>query len=424
MGGILQLAGVLAQAACASKLEVLSFKAPFQEVDSGGERVLGNMWRTSGSAVVHTNFVRLTPDRQSKKGAVWSASSLGVVELSATIKFRISGQGKKYFGDGMALWLTDVRSYRAGDFHGVAEEFRGVGVIFDTFKNVETVSLHKDITVVINEGSSDAEAMLSGAIGCAGRLRYHEDRGDFSVAALSRAKLTIAPLSSVNDTALGLTVLLDEENSGIWVECAKAKLPQALDAAWLHRAHLGITASTGQLADNHDLLSLEVFDDQFTHLEAEVAQAQPRYFQPGEGITTDRFARIESQLDALVAQLEHLQHQLEHEMVAVDDHVRVTLEKLSRQEDISMGRIDALEAKVVSNVEDSLSQRIAALEQAMRDAVQKRISTVESRYMSKLGEVVSQKVERAGRGWTLPFVFLIIIDIVAFFGCQEVVPEI
>ena len=128
-----------------------------------GERVVGKSWRASGSAAVHSNFVRLTPDRQSKKGAVWASTSVGVSELSATLKFRISGQGKKYFGDGMALWLTDSRSYRAGDFHGSTEKFKGLGIIFDTFKNAELLSLHKDVTIVVNEGKGDVEQMLADA---------------------------------------------------------------------------------------------------------------------------------------------------------------------------------------------------------------------------------------------------------------------
>lgn len=412
------IANIIAQAACASKQQI-SFEAPFDEVNSSGDRVVGKHWRASGSAVVHTNFVRLTPDRQSKKGALWATSPLGVAELSATLKFRISGQGKKYFGDGMALWVADVRSYRAGDFHGMAEQFRGIGIIFDTFKNSETVNLHKDVTIVMNDGVADVEAMLSDATGCSGRLRYHEDRGDFSVASMSRSKLTLTPVMKNNNTVLAIAIFLDEGNSGVWAECATATLPPILDTSWLHQAHIGITASTGQLADNHDLIGLEVYGDKVTHLEAEATQAQQRYFEPGEGITADRFARIETQLDALVAQLEHLQHHLEHEIVAVDDHVRVTLEKLSRQEDTSEGRIDSLEAKVVSNVEDSLSQRIAALEQAMRDAVQKRISTVENRYMSKLGDVVAERVDGTGRGWTLPFLFLIFVDVIAFVAARK-----
>ena len=402
--------------AAASKIETLSFEAPFEEVISGGDRVVGKSWRASGSAAVHTNFVRLTPDRQSKKGAVWASTSLGVTELSATLKFRISGQGKKYFGDGMALWLTDARSYRAGDFHGSTEKFKGVGIIFDTFKNAELLSLHKDVTVVVNEGRSDVEALLGDAQGCAGSIRYHEDRGDFTVASASRAKVVVSPDDADNPktSPLTLSVLLDEANSGTFVECASFQLPKALNGGWLARAYLGVTASTGQLADNHDVLELEVFSDQTAHVEAEAAEADQKYFEPGEGISADRFLRIETQLDQLVAKLEHLQHHLEHEMVAVDDHVRVTVEKLAAQEEASEGRIDALEAKVVSNVEDSLSQRIATLEQAMRDAVQKRISSVETRYMSKLGDVVNEKVEGAGRGWTLPFLVLIAVDVVAF----------
>lgn len=407
----------------ASKIDSLSFEAPFEEVNSGGDRVVGKSWRASGSAAVHSNFVRLTPDRQSKKGAVWASTSLGVTELSATLRFRISGQGKKYFGDGMALWLTDARSYRAGDFHGATEKFKGVGIIFDTFKNAELLSLHKDVTVVVNEGKGDVEAMLGDAKGCAGSIRYHEDRGDFTVASASRAKIVVTADDPDNakTSPLTLAVHLDEANSGAFVECATFPLPKALNGGWLTRAYLGVTASTGQLADNHDLLGLEVYSDQTAHAAADDAASNEgaKFFAPGEGISADRFLRIETQLDALVAKLEHLQHHLEHEMVAVDDHVRVTLEKLASQESASESRIDALEAKVVSNVEDSLSQRIATLEQAMRDAVQKRISSVESRYMSKLGDVVNEKVEGAGRGWTIPFLVLIIVDVVAFVAIRS-----
>ena len=413
---LLALLAASASVAFGSKIETLSFEAPFEEVNANGERVVGKSWRASGSAAVHSNFVRLTPDRQSKKGAVWASTSVGVSELSATLKFRISGQGKKYFGDGMALWLTDSRSYRAGDFHGSTEKFKGMGIIFDTFKNAELLSLHKDVTIVVNEGKGDVEQMLADARGCAGNIRYHEDRGDFSVASASRAKLVITPddPGAGNASPLSLVVQLDEANGGAFADCAAFSLPPALNAGWLSRAYLGVSASTGQLADNHDVLELEAFSSQTAHVEAEAAEAEEKYFEPGEGVSPERFDRIETQLDALVAQLEHLQHHLEHEMVAVDDHVRATIDKLAKQEEASEQRIDALEAKVVSNVEDSLTQRIATLEQAMRDAVQKRISTVENRYMSKLGDVVSDKIDNAGRGWTWPFLFLIVVDVIAF----------
>jgi hypothetical protein len=67
----------------------------------------------------------LTPDRQSKRGAIWSRKPLGVSTFSTTLEFRISGQGKKFFGDGMALWFSQQAYYVEGDFHGTAEKFTG-----------------------------------------------------------------------------------------------------------------------------------------------------------------------------------------------------------------------------------------------------------------------------------------------------------
>eukprot|EP01031_Cornospumella_fuschlensis_P032804 gene32804-39660_t len=114
-------------------LEHHSFEPPFTDVDASGSRVVNPHWRTSGTTVVNNNFIRLTPDRQSKKGALWSRRSVGVPSFSSVIKFRISGQGKNFFGDGLALWVVQNGYYVEGDLHGFQEKFVGVGVIFDTF---------------------------------------------------------------------------------------------------------------------------------------------------------------------------------------------------------------------------------------------------------------------------------------------------
>lgn len=392
---------VLARAA---ELEYLSFSAPFTTVNSQGERQVSKTWRASGSTAVHSNFARLTPDRQSKKGALWSTKAIGTTELSVSVKFRISGQGKKYFGDGMAFWITDLRSAKSGDFHGSTEKFNGIGIIIDTFKNAELLSYHKDVTVVVNDGSKDVEEMLSNSVGCNGDIRYHEDRGDFSIASSSRIKFTIT------DT---LDVYLDASNSGEYKECASLKVDLNLA-----KSYLGISASTGQLADNHDILELMAFSDKEVHNEVE-SDAVTEYFTPGEGINLERFDRIEASIDELFHKFQHLQHHLEHEMVAVDDHVRTTIEKLSKQEESAEVRIEDLEAKVQSTVEDSLTGRISALENAMRDAVQKRIKNVEQNYMAKLSDTVSDQLKNTGRGWTLPFLFLVVVDLIAAFAIRN-----
>ena len=121
----------------ARKLEHMSFNPPFDQVDNAGMRMVGTHWRSAGHAVVNNNFARLTPDRQSKKGALWSRKALGVPEFSAVLKFRISGQGKNFFGDGLALWVVQQSFYDPGDLHGFKENFQGVGIIFDTFRSLE-----------------------------------------------------------------------------------------------------------------------------------------------------------------------------------------------------------------------------------------------------------------------------------------------
>jgi lectin, mannose-binding 2 len=168
-----------------------SFEPPFEEIDNTGERLVGKYWRTAGHAVVNTNFARLTPDRQSKKGALWSRKPLGVPAFSGIFKFRISGQGKNFFGDGIALWITQQAYYNPGELHGSQEKFVGVGIIFDTFRNTETLSAHRDVTILLNDGEKTFEMMTDQVIGCNANFRYHSERADFSVTDSARAKVII-----------------------------------------------------------------------------------------------------------------------------------------------------------------------------------------------------------------------------------------
>ena len=172
------------------QLETHSFEPPFNEVDSSGGRMVNKWWRHSGHAVLNQNFIRLTPDRQSKKGALWTRKNLGVDSFTSTLKFRISGQGKNFFGDGIGLWVTNSAYYTEGDLHGNQEHFYGVGIIFDTFKNTENLAQHRDVTILINDGNKNVETMLSTVTGCNVNVRYHNERADFTAKDASRAQVT------------------------------------------------------------------------------------------------------------------------------------------------------------------------------------------------------------------------------------------
>ena len=62
---------------------------------------------------------------QSKKGALWSREPLSVPSFSSIIKFRISGKGKNFFGDGIAIWFVQQSFYEEGELHGFQEQFIG-----------------------------------------------------------------------------------------------------------------------------------------------------------------------------------------------------------------------------------------------------------------------------------------------------------
>jgi lectin, mannose-binding 2 len=76
-------------------------------------------------------------------------------------------------------------------------------------------------------------------------------------------------------------VLIDPTNSGSWTECASTDL-SVLPPDWLSKAFVGLTASTGQLADNHDVLSLQSFSDYEVMEHHEEAKKKEKAFSSGE----------------------------------------------------------------------------------------------------------------------------------------------
>jgi mannose-binding lectin 2 len=101
--------------AMAAKIDKLSFYGPYDKIDSNGQRYInGSWWIHGGSAEVKKNFIRLTPDRQSKKGYIWNNELIARDSISIILTYRISGTGKTWFGDGIGLWLTSSHNYIYG----------------------------------------------------------------------------------------------------------------------------------------------------------------------------------------------------------------------------------------------------------------------------------------------------------------------
>lgn len=258
VGRVLWAAAALALACAplessAKLLERVSFEKPFDDIDAEGARRVGDNFDAGGAAAVNRHFVRLTPDRQSKRGHLWGKEKLAAREFSAVLTFRISGQAKSWFGDGLALWITDSQKYVQGDNHGFIGNFNGFGFVFDTFVNQEHGGGHKDVTFFENDGSKTLDQLNEmDKVGCmAPGIRYHEKNANFNPStSLSRAKIQYKDQQ--------ISIAIDAAGTGDWVPCYSQQV--RISDAFLNNAVFGITASTGGLADNHDVIGLSVYE--------------------------------------------------------------------------------------------------------------------------------------------------------------------
>lgn len=173
--------------------------------------------------------------------------------------------------------------------------------------------------------------------------------------------------------------MVDARNTGEWTPCVNLS-SLALPRDWVRKSHIGLSASTGQLADNHDVLSLLSYSDFKVMETEEAAQAEKKLFDvaPNLGIG-DRLSRYvclssinialatctgrQNQLKPLlrvtyffvnVFRLENaiheirsaqavLDHHLEHELASVKDHIDTLVSKLDKREDKAETRITGLE---------------------------------------------------------------------------------
>jgi len=393
----------------AMRIERLSFEPPFVKVDYDGSRTVGTGWMTSGSTVVSKNFARLTPDRQNKKGAVYTSTMLDFPAATLLMEFRISGQAKQFFGDGLALWISTQFFSVFGPFHGFSEQFKGVGIIIDTFENTEWA--HKDVTVVMNDGTKDLKTMKSKLEGCSGELRFHDKRADFNPESDTAAlRVSLLPNGTMNVQISG------KGKPFVFRDCTKISLPDhGLPVGWWKDAFITITGTTGQLADNHDVVSLLVSDEAD---DAVLSAATPFHLDFLNQNTSSqdveaRLGNLEKLLTVTLAKIATLEHNLDHRFTGLDDHITVSTKKLADQEGNLEARVNALEKKLLANVEGHVESKVHLLESSVKKTIGESLVHAERSLTTKLSETVTEKVQTVSGRWKVPFAILLCLMIAA-----------
>lgn len=199
-------------------------------------------WEFFGSTIVTMDYIRLTQDAQSRQGGIWNTVPYQSKYWQVEISFRVHGHGDDLYGDGFALWYVKEPP-RGGPVFGNKDYFTGLAVIFDTYANQVGTSPHgyPYISIMVNNATlhydHEADGIHSELDGCECKFRglEHETR------------VLVQYLDDV------LTVKTDIENSGIWRDCIKRR-----DVYLPTHYYFGITSATGDLSDNHDILSIKM----------------------------------------------------------------------------------------------------------------------------------------------------------------------
>uniref|UniRef100_A0A914ZL46 L-type lectin-like domain-containing protein n=1 Tax=Parascaris univalens TaxID=6257 RepID=A0A914ZL46_PARUN len=214
-------------------------------------------WDITGSTMVSGQYIRLTPDLQSRQGGLWNTMPVWSRDWELLVNFKVHGTTGDLFGDGFAIWYVQERS-QAGNVFGSKDFFRGLAIFLDTYSNHNGPHSHGHpyISAMVNNGSlhydhdkDGTHTQLGGEhVGCEAKFRNKEHETQILV-------------RYVGDT---LSVFTDISGAGVWKECMSVngvRLPTGY--------YFGMSAATGDLTDNHDIVSVKMFEQEFAHVEKE-----------------------------------------------------------------------------------------------------------------------------------------------------------
>lgn len=293
------------------------------EGDPDPALMLLSRWDIGGHSEVDDDRVRLTRNKQGQRGWLWlhdpPSDRAFAGRWRIDLQMRIGGTSAAYFGDGMALWLVQGRP-RNGNNFGHSTEYRGLGVFFDTFDNSggrQSARKYPSVSMAFSDGkhfnapfdrnAADGGSSLPSGSECSARIRQFGSGGKYVTARLTheplkpRARASQAaaqaagkgegegPLYVGGELQLKLyfsqrpgpdALPSDPDSSQGWVHCARARVTAADLRAAQAQARgggrravpsgggdgmtpmgplVGLSASTGDLTDQHDALWLSFF---------------------------------------------------------------------------------------------------------------------------------------------------------------------
>jgi hypothetical protein len=202
-------------------------------------------WDAGAGAFVNTSYVRLTPARQSRTGYIWNnVKQSSMTDWEVIFEFQVSGM-RHLGGDGFAFWYVE-KPELLGTVYGSQDYWIGLGLFFDTFNN-DGRGENPLITAQFNDGTQ----------------KFNQaDDGDST--ALAKCSFPFRNLQqpaacrvTYLESVLTVEIALHRDGDGNpqFVDCLRAdNVELGVDK------YFGLTAHTGDVADNHDIVSFIAAD--------------------------------------------------------------------------------------------------------------------------------------------------------------------
>lgn len=195
-------------------------------------------WEHSGSAIASDESVRVTPSLKSKKGAIWCKENVSHEHWQVEVHFRVSGRGR-VGADGLAVWYTSSKG-QEGPVFGSNDKWNGLGVFFDSFDN-DNQHNNPYIMAMVNDGTKEYDHEADGSNqqlgGCLRDFRNRPYPVKVRIEYYKKA-LTIHFHNGLTN---------NDEDFEMCTRIENVVLPE--------NGFFGVSAATGGLADDHDVLA-------------------------------------------------------------------------------------------------------------------------------------------------------------------------
>lgn len=203
--------------------------------------IASRWYEFGGDTIIRTDsYVRLTSERPSQNGWLFSRVPLTATNWEIEVEFKVHGQNQLY-GDGFAMWLTKERG-KLGPVFGHTDKFEGLGIFIDTYKNNRPGVVFPYVMAMYGDGKTsynkDNDGKDTEFAGCSARGIRHAN-------VPTKLRLTY-----FQDKTLKLELQYKAEDE--WTLCFETSEPPAIPAV----TYLGFSAETGELSDNHDIISV------------------------------------------------------------------------------------------------------------------------------------------------------------------------